>query len=96
MGFDILARGLACIQYVAYHSPEYSQRTPILPSQSYSFALLRAAMTRGAEIVIMRSKSMWFSAVPELASYHRLHIGANPRAPYLSRGNLQGSYAVIA
>jgi hypothetical protein len=53
-------------------------------------------MARGAEIVIMRSKRLWFAAVPELEAYERTHIGANPRGPFVSPGNLKGSYSSIA
>jgi hypothetical protein len=96
VGFDPVARRLGCIQFAPYHSRQYAPGSPRLPSQEYSFALIRQAMTRGAEVVIMRSVNLWLSAVPELASYTRLHRGANPRAPFLTRGNLKSSYQVIA
>lgn len=94
-GFDKAARRLACIQLVPYHSPEYSGSTPRLPSQEYSFHLVRQAMVREAEIVIMRSVNLWIAAVPELANYSRVHRGSNPRAPFVSRGNLKSSYNIV-
>lgn len=96
LGFDKVAQRLACIQFAPYHSLEYHVGSPLLPSQEYSFFLVREAMARGAEIVVMRSVRLWLRAVPELASYSRLHRGANPRAPYLSRGNLKSAYDIIA
>jgi hypothetical protein len=96
VGFEAVAHGLACVQYVGYHSKEYTQSSPRLPSQEYGFELVRQAMTRSAEIVVMRSFSSWLAAVPELAGYRHLHRGANPRAPYLTPGNLKSSYDVIA
>lgn len=96
VGFESVAKRLACVQFTPYHSSEYSNSSPRLPSQAYSFNLVRNAMTRGAEIVVMRSKRLWFEAVPELASYERIHIGSNPRAPFVSPGNLKESYASIA
>ncbi len=84
VGFDAVANGLACVQYMPYHSRLYSQRTPLLPSQRYSFALVRHAIARGAEIV-----------VPELARYERVHVTSNPRAAYLTEGNLKSSYQRI-
>ena len=96
VGFQVLARGLACIQYAPYHSKEYTPSSPLLPSQEYGFALVRQAMARSAEIVVMRSYSLWVAALPELATYGHVHRGANPRAPFLSRGNLKSSYALIA
>jgi hypothetical protein len=96
VGFDQVARFLGCVQLVAYHSAEYSPATPTLASQAYSFWLVREAMARQAEIVVMRAVRLWMAAVPELSRYDRLHVGANPRATYLSRGNLKASYAVVA
>lgn len=96
VGLEAVACGLACVQYAPYHSKEYTQSSPLLPSQEYGFVLVRQAMVRGAEIVVMRSYSLWVAAVPELAKYKNTHRAANPRAPYLSPGNLKGSYALIA
>jgi hypothetical protein len=96
VGFDAAAKGISCVQLMPYHSPEYSTRSPRLPSQIYSFNLVRSAIQRGAEIVIMRSRALWYSAIPELRDYTHLHIAKNPRAPYLSRGNLGSSFTVIS
>ncbi len=96
VGFHVVARQLACIQFVPYHSPKFSRSSPRFPSQDYSFYLVRRAMACGADIVIMRSVRLWLDAVPELATYERLHQGSNPRTPFLSRGNLLASYDIIA
>jgi hypothetical protein len=95
VGFDAVANGIACVQHTPYHSLEYSARSPRLASQMYSFNLVRSSIQRGAEVVIMRSRTLWESAVPELRSYTRLHIAKNPRSPYLSRGNLGASFAAL-
>lgn len=95
IGLDQVVNHLACIELTPYHSQQYSARTPLLPSQEYSFHLVRKSMERGAEIVIMRSVKLWFAAVPELANYRKLHLASNPRAPFISRGNLKSSYDVI-
>lgn len=96
VGYERVIRNLACIQFSPYHSEKYSTASPRLPSQTYSFHLVRRAIARKAEIVILRSVRLWFGAVPELKDYAHLHRGANPRAPYLSRGNLKHSYPTIA
>lgn len=92
VGFDKVARGLACIQFNPYHSLKYASASPQLPSQQYSFTLVRGAMSRGAEIIVMRSRALWETAVPELATYRHIHRASNPRSPYLSPGNLKSSY----
>ena len=96
VGFDWVAHRIACIQFAPYHSSEYHVGSPLLPSQEYNFFLVRQAMARGAEVVVMRSINLWLSVVPELASYNRLHRGSNPRAPFLSRGNLKAAYNTVA
>ena len=96
IGFAQVARKLACVQFTPYHSQKYSRSSPIFPSQQYGFALVRQAMARNAEIVIMRAYSLWIAAIPELVTYRHAHRGSNPRAPYLSRGNLKSSYGLIA
>ena len=96
VGFEAVASGLSCVQYMPYHSQRFATSSPRLPSQAFSFHLVRQAMARQAEIVVMRSRKLWFSAVPELASYERLHFGTAPRSPYISPGNLKSSYLAIA
>lgn len=96
VGFERLAARLGCIQYVPYHSCKYKATCPWLPSQDYSLALVRQAMAREAEIVVLRARSRWHNVVPELATYRRVHYGINARAAYLTPGNLKSSYAVIA
>ncbi|HMM44901.1 MAG TPA: hypothetical protein PKE41_04650 [Candidatus Macondimonas sp.] len=90
--YKAVAKGLGCVQYMPYHSQKYHPRSPALPSQQYSFALVREAIARKAEIVILRSGRLWLDSVPELERYDRCHYGANPRSPYLSPGNLGGAY----
>ncbi len=96
VGFDAVARKLACVQFMPYHSTKFKKSRSLLPSQNYSFNLVRKAMERKAEIVVMRSDALWINAIPELANYKHLHCAANPRSPYLSRGNLKGSFNTVA
>ncbi len=97
VGDETVAKNLACIQYMPYHSKKYRHSSVPLPSQAYTFHLVRQAIARGAEIVILRSRDIWLQAVPELEFCEdRLHFGANARATYLTRGNLHASYDRIA
>lgn len=87
-GFDTVAKNLFCIQYFPYHSKKYKPSAAVIPSQHYGFTLLRAALARGAEVVVMRSRRLWSAAVPELNTYVRMHLVRNPRNPTLSPRNL--------
>lgn len=78
--------------HVAYHSQRYSRKKHEFRSQAYSFFLVEKAIERNADIVIMRGRTYWETALPQLAAYRRIHYACNPRSPYLSPGNLKGSY----
>ena len=89
LGFNAVSKNIFCIQYFPYHSKTYgSGKLDIIDSQRYSFDLVRAAIQRRAEIVIMRSSGLWLAAIPELTSYSRIHCVKNPRNPTLSPKNL--------
>jgi len=82
-----LAQKLMIIQYFPYHSKEYTDLGAILPSQHYSFELVRKVMADSKPIVIMRSESLWLKAVPELVTYPYFKL-RNPRNPAISPANL--------
>jgi hypothetical protein len=69
-----------------------------LPSQHYSFGLVKAAMERNAVIVLTRAERYWKQAVPDLGQYEdRLVMTNSPRVSALSEGNLEPeSYRKVA
>lgn len=77
-----------CIEYFPYHSRRYGWTGKRLPSQDYSFTLLRRLLKRKAVIVIMRGAKYWETAVPELKSYELVYKVKNWRRPFISEGNL--------
>lgn len=66
---DVLASRVMVIEYFPYHSVNYKHLGNFIPSQLFSFELVKEAMRRNKVIVIMRSKVLWLQAVPELAAY---------------------------
>ena len=66
---DFLACNVFAIEYFPYHSKKWHYKIPRVPSQEYSFYLVRKAMQRNATIIIMRSYKLWTSAIPELLEY---------------------------
>jgi hypothetical protein len=86
-GEERVARGLCCLEYFPYHSRSFGHAALRLPSQHYTFALLRQAMARRAVIVITRGARYWTGAVPELANYRRLVRTSNPRSASISPTN---------
>lgn len=86
-GLSQLQQHLMQVQYIAYKSRSYRHNRQLLPSQHFSFQLVREAMAAGKEIVIMRSRRRWLEAIPELAHYQCIEVKI-PRAPYLTPNNL--------
>ena len=68
---DLSTRVLA-LEFHGYHSPQWSALPITLPSQRYTFDLVRQAIDREAVIVALRALRSWQVAVPELMRYDRL------------------------
>ena len=86
-GLDVVSNQCMSITYHGYRSPFYIQPPCILPSQKFSFELVRYAMNQMKCIVIMRSKKLWVQAIPELTDYPYIAV-KNFRRPFLSKNNM--------
>ena len=69
--FDVhvVASGVTFLEYFPYHSENFAHGRLILPSQTFTFDAVRAAVGRGATIIITRGRKLWEKAVPELISH---------------------------
>jgi len=77
------------IEYLPYHSINAKKIKNLkVPSQLFSFDLVREAMNANKTIVIMRSREFWFKSVRGLEGYQNLMIIKNPRNPAISPKNL--------
>ena len=47
VGRQVVATGVLCIEYFPYHSRRFRHRRLPLPSQQYSFSLVREALSEG-------------------------------------------------
>ena len=79
-----VAKRLMSVEFVGYHSRSYSPIPVTLPSQHYSFWLVRRAIARGSIVVIAKGERQWKIAVPELDGYERTFVLSNPRSSYLT------------
>lgn len=86
LGEQRVARSVFAVEHSPYGSVRYG-RAPRVPSQEYSFELVRRAMTRGAVIVLTRGRRRWLRSVPGLDGYARLCELSNPMAGTVSRRN---------
>lgn len=85
---EAIMRNLFLVQFLPYHSAEYKGTGVEFPSQEYSRFLVRQAMRRNALIVVLRSRTLWFSVIPELAGYRHMLECSNPRSPTVSPRSL--------
>ncbi len=93
-----VSQKICCIEFFPYHSKRYGfPDSNRLPSQEYSFYLVRKAIKREAVIVIMRSQNRWEAAVPELQGYYNKVIVNSVQNPCLTPNNLSSeAYEKIA
>lgn len=87
VGKEVVSLKVMCVEFFPYHSRTFSLFKELLPSQVYSFYLVKEAIKQEKTIVIMRSKKLWLSHVPELENYSYMEL-KTPRSPYVSRNNL--------
>ena len=94
-GQDVIAQRIFCIEYFPYHSRRYAHSKLILPSQNYSFSLVRRAIERNAIIVILRSEKLWQTAVPELVNYGHLYRLRSAQNVMITPNNCPDGYEKI-
>jgi hypothetical protein len=90
-----VAHGVLCVEYFPYHSRRYGHARLRVPSQDYSFGLVRRAVARGAWIVVMRSERLWRSAIPELTNCPTVMRTRSVQNPVVSPGNIYGDFCAL-
>ncbi|MDR3364880.1 MAG: hypothetical protein LBS91_08065 [Clostridiales Family XIII bacterium] len=87
---DFLENNLSVIEFFGYHTkttPDYVWARSPLPSQLYSFELVRESIRAKKRILIMRSKKLWERYVTELTGYPYLYL-RSPQNVSLSENNV--------
>jgi hypothetical protein len=92
VGRQVVAQGVLCVEYFPYHSRRFQHRRVQVPSQKYSFGLVRQALNRGAVIIVLRGQRLWLAAVAELWSYRSLYRTNSVQNPILSPRNCPEGY----
>lgn len=105
---ETLAKNICTIQLFPYHSQKYKtihknlfkEETfdNYLPSQKYSFQLVKNAMARNAIIIIARGKKEWYEAIPGLdglEEYKNKHFTNSSQNITISRKNLPTGFDKI-
>jgi hypothetical protein len=98
LGRDLLARSICSVEFFPYRSRHFAHGQVRLPSQGYTFSLVRKALERDALLLVTRNFQLWVSAIPELhARRNEVVIELkNPRNSYFSERNMPtGAYGRI-
>lgn len=88
-GREAIARSVLNVPFFPYPSRRFAHERLQLPSQAYTFDIVRQVTRRGAAIVLMRQEDRWLRAVEELKGYDRLFRVRNTQNPVISPGNCQ-------
>lgn len=92
-GYRHLASRVCSVEYFPYGSDKYAHSLLRLPSQNYSFQLVRGAVARGAFVAVMKGKKEWFGAIPELCAYKSQGVLTGYRgAKHFNRSSCQGDF----
>jgi hypothetical protein len=94
-GDKIIARSILNVPFFPYPSRRYRHGPLRVPSQDYSFHLVREAMKRDAVIVRMRKCKGFLNTLPELQGYDRHFHVENFQFPAISPKNCYGFQDVV-
>lgn len=87
-GYKHLELCVCSVEYFPYGSDRFAHSLLRLPSQAYSFDLVRQGICRGATIVVLKGWKEWLGAVPELCSYAKVgRLNGFLGAKYITPGN---------
>ena len=97
---EIVANNIFCVEYFSYHSENYKEipksiSSELLKSQRYSIYLVRQAIKRNANVIIMRSSKKWFSSVPDLKDNKNVYELRNPQNVCVTPNNLDNYYYFV-
>jgi hypothetical protein len=93
-GAQTVANGVTSYEYFPYHTRRFAHHRVRVPSQEYTFDLLRLAMERDAAIFITRGKAIWEAAVPELGGYARAFSTRSVQNVVISPKNCPDGYTI--
>ncbi|MHB1103221.1 MAG: hypothetical protein ACYC0C_10710 [Devosia sp.] len=88
-GRDRISRRFFCAELFPYHSERFHLRHHV-PSQAFTFQLVREACLQGKSFIFMRARQAWLEAVPELRNARTTKL-RNNRNPAISFGNIEDS-----
>ncbi len=93
-GHQKAANAICVVEYFPYYS-EHFGCNELLPSQQYSFYLVKQAMKRNSMIIQMRSKRFWQNAIADLKNYPYYYELNSTQNPSVSERNCPDGWSEI-
>jgi hypothetical protein len=82
-----VSKNIFVAEYLPYFSENY-RRGITLPSQEYTFDIVRNAIHKDKMIIIMRARKNWEKSIDELIKYPYKYVLHSPQNVYVTRNNL--------
>lgn len=92
-GLAAVARGVVLLEYLPYHSRHFAHRRLALPSQTFSFELVRASLAKASAIFVTRGIKVWTEAVPSLIQNPKLFRTRSVQNISISQNNCPDGWA---
>jgi len=93
-GVARVAREILVVEYFPYFTRREIGDIRLLPSQQYTFHLVREAMRRNA-IIKLRTRRQWLEAIPELTSYPSYYELNSPQNTCITQRNCPKGFPEI-
>lgn len=84
----IITNRFFSIEYFAYYSSNFPNDLNHLPSQDYSFHLIKQAIIEKKIIIVARHKELWYSAISELRNYINKYELKSSQNVIISQNNI--------
>lgn len=88
VGAETVMARVAAAEWFPYVSRKLVEIPELLPSQAFTFQVVRRALEHGAQPIIMVGSAQWLESVPELAR-HRVITIRNWQNPTITLGNME-------
>jgi len=96
VGAASVAENVAYLEFFPYHSRRFAHHRLRVPSQDYTFGLLREAIRRETVIFVTRGRVVWEEVVPELAGYRRAFTTRSRQNVVITPRNCPEGYPLAA
>jgi hypothetical protein len=88
VGAEAVMEHVAAVEWFPYVSRRLVEIPELLPSQKFAFEVVRGALKRGAQVIIMIGGAQWLKSVPELGRSNLITI-RNWQNPTITPGNME-------